>query len=180
MVRKLVVSLGLLSVLLIGAIWAPLNFRNSGPDLAAETETVTISVADEAPPEPPKIEDHPAAQSFTLFSAVYQAASDAKELAKFEKDVTGLPVIWIGKITDVPNTGEHLVVAPLVSAANAGFDAFVVAKLDDPALKLADIAKAGNLIMLEGTITSFGTNGPIVTVSRFAIGTEKNDEAKVE
>ena len=178
MVRKLVVSLGLLSVLLIGAIWAPLNFRNAGTDLAAETETVTISVAEETPAPEPKIEDHPAAQSLTLFSAIYAATAEAKDLAALEKDVVGAPVVWLGEIKDVPNTGEHLVVVPLASA-DKNFDVFVVAKLDGDT-KLADVAKAGNLIILEGTITSFGTNGPIVTASRFAIGTRKNDEAKVE
>ncbi len=176
MVRKFLTAFGLLAVLLLGAIWAPLNFRSTG--LVADTQTT--AVAEEAPAAPePKIEDHPAAQSLLLFGAIYQATAEAKDLAAFEKEVTGMPVVWLGEIKDVPNTGEHLVVVPLVTEGNPSFDVFVVAKLDGDT-KLADVAKAGNLIILEGTITSFGTNGPIVTASRFAIGTRKNDEAKVE
>lgn len=181
MVRKSVVAFGLFAVLLVGAIWTPLTFRNSPSALTAETETVAVAdEAPEAPEAPVKLEDTPAAQAFTLFSAVYQAAYDAKELAAFGRDVIGLPVVWLGKITDVPVTGEHLVVVPLVSAANKNFEVFVVAKLSDPNLKLADVAKAGNLIILEGVITSGGTSGPIVTANQFMIGKPKDDTNKVE
>ena len=179
MVRKSIVAFGLLAALLVGAIWLPLNFRGSGTPLVSEQTTETVTVTDEAPAEV-KLEETPAAQAFTLYSAIYQAALDEKELAQFEKETVGLPVVWLGKIVDVPATGEHLVIVPLVSAANENFEVFVVAKLDDPNVKLSEIAEVGNLIILDGVITSGGTSGPIVTANQFMIGKLKDDTAKVE
>lgn len=180
MVRKIFLGFGLLAVLLIGAIWTPLTFRNSDTTTVALVSETVVDEAPEAPAAPPKLEDHPAAQSLILFNAIYDAEYEAKDLAAFERQATGIPVVWLGKIKDVPATGEHLVVVPLVPKDGSNFDVFVVAKLDDPNTKLKDVAEAGNLIILKGVITSFGTNGPIVTAEQFMIGKPKNDDAKVE
>ena len=156
MVRQFVVALGLFAVL------------------------CTAALAQEAPPQaPPKLEDHPLAVAFKDFSKAYQAAEDASTLGKFEESVAGQPVVWIGVITDIPATGQHLVVEPLVSEAKKGFEAFIVAKLETGE-SLATIAKPGQRIMLQGVITSLGTSGPIVVAQRFALEQKPNDAEKVE
>ncbi len=78
-----------------------------------------------------------------------------------------MEIVWLGVVKDIPKTGEHLVVVPLVSEADKDFEVFVSAKIEGKSL--AEIAKPGQKIILMGTITGLGTSGPLVTASRFAL-----------